>query len=97
MIVWTPEMDAALIEARAQGLGYEATGEVIGVANRVVKRRVKQLGLPTWGRGGGKRGTKWTPEMEKTMRDMLDEGYRQYEISERLSVSPSTVSLKAAR
>lgn len=54
-VAWTPEMDAKLIELREQGYGYHAAGEKIGVANYVVERRVRALGLPTWGRRGGRR------------------------------------------
>lgn len=54
-VIWTPEMDAALVEQRSLGRGYEIIGEHIGVCNTIVKRRVKALGLPNWDRGGGRR------------------------------------------
>jgi hypothetical protein len=54
-LVWTPEMDAKLCELRAAGYGYQAAADEIGVVNVAVKRRVKALGLPTWGKGGGRR------------------------------------------
>jgi hypothetical protein len=52
---WTPEMDAKLYELRADGYGYEAAAKVIGVANGTVRHRVKALGLPVWGKGGGRK------------------------------------------
>jgi hypothetical protein len=54
---WTPEMDSALVELRGKGVGYNECGVKIGVANNAVIRRVARLKLPTWGPGGGRRGT----------------------------------------
>jgi hypothetical protein len=54
-ITWLPEMDAALVSLRADGFGYNACGDKIGVSNMAVYRRAKALSLPTWGRGGGRR------------------------------------------
>jgi hypothetical protein len=56
-IRWTPEMDAALRALRAEGRGQNYIGVRIGVAGEVVARRIKQLGLPVWARGGGHRQT----------------------------------------
>jgi hypothetical protein len=52
-VVWTVPMDKTLIAMREAGNGYKQIGGVIGVAPQVVERRVIELGLPTWGRGGG--------------------------------------------
>jgi hypothetical protein len=52
-VVWTVPMDKTLIAMREAGNGYKQIGGVIGVAPQVVERRVIEIGLPTWGRGGG--------------------------------------------
>jgi hypothetical protein len=49
-------MDAALIDLRERGVGYNAAGERLGVAPTVIERRIVHLGLPAWGREGGRRG-----------------------------------------
>jgi hypothetical protein len=54
-IIWTPEMDAALRQLRADGVGLAATGQALGVCNSAVKRRVQALGLPMWDKGGGRK------------------------------------------
>ena len=44
-IMFTPEMDEALIEGTAQGMGYRPLSERIGVCREVIERRRKELGL----------------------------------------------------
>lgn len=45
-ITWTPEMDGALRNLRARGIGFDRCGEVIGVNKGTVARRVDALALP---------------------------------------------------
>jgi hypothetical protein len=54
-ITWTAPMDSKLREMREQGRGYGTIAAKIGVHHYVVEKRVKELGLPTWGRSGGHR------------------------------------------
>lgn len=45
-IVWTPEMDGALRDLRARGIGFDRCGQVIGVNKGTVAKRVDTLALP---------------------------------------------------
>ena len=44
-VVWTAEMDAALVRLRAQGTGVIICAEQIGVGAHVCRRRIRELGL----------------------------------------------------
>jgi len=46
MIRFTPEMDAALLDAHIQGLTLKEAGEVLGVDDSVISRRKRELDLP---------------------------------------------------
>ena len=54
-IAWTSDMDAALIAMRREGCGYSRCGTRIGVDGDIVARRVRELGMPTWGHAGMQR------------------------------------------
>jgi len=99
-VLWSPEMDAALLDLRAKGYGYYEAGEIIGVSNMAVKNRVKKLGLPTWSRGGGRKRARsshdkdhqpriisWTPTMDATLIKLRGEGLGYHPIGERLGMS----------
>jgi aspartate aminotransferase-like enzyme len=54
-IRWFPEMDEALRELRSKGYGYEATAARIGVSGKVVRKRIRELGMPVWSKAEGVR------------------------------------------
>lgn len=56
-IVWTPEMDARLIQLRSNWPGILIVADIIGVSVPIVDRRLKELKLPPL-----KRGPKTSPE-----------------------------------
>lgn len=45
-IVWTPEMDAALVAARQKRLNHLACSERVGVSVQYIAPRLRHLGLP---------------------------------------------------
>ena len=47
MIAWTPDMDAAIRRLRSRGLNWEAIAERIGVCPEGVRRRAREIGVPT--------------------------------------------------
>ena len=51
VVDWTPEMDAALVDLRAERAGYVRCAARIGVGSQTVAKRVRQLGLPKFSRG----------------------------------------------
>jgi len=68
-VIWSPEMDAALIELRALGLGARKCGKRIGVADKIVLRRAAELGLPPRPRPDGK--YRIPPKLEAARLEML--------------------------
>ena len=50
-IIWTPEMDAALIDCRARGYDVARCAHVVGVSNTPILKRMEVLGLPKMRRG----------------------------------------------
>lgn len=89
-VAWTPEMDAALIAARAQGLGGNRIGEIVGVSCLLVLNRVRELGMPEfkWPRYFE---VEWTPEMDSVLREMRLQGSSTTLIGEVIGVSAPTV------
>ncbi|MGI4876680.1 MAG: helix-turn-helix domain-containing protein [Janthinobacterium lividum] len=52
VVVFTAEMDAVLRQMRAQDAGVRRIADKLGVSASTVTRRIKELGLREWGRGG---------------------------------------------
>lgn len=51
-IFFTPDMDAKLLEMRAERAGIRRIGVKVGVSDCVIARRLAELGMPKLTRGG---------------------------------------------
>lgn len=59
-VTWTPEMDAALVDLRAQYVGKMRCADAIGVCKQVLEKRMDALGLPRF-----RPGRPWHRSAEK--------------------------------
>lgn len=69
-VVWTEEMDRALLEGRKNGESWAAVSDRIGVCEWTARNQAARLGIPT----KKVRRLRWTPEVIEQITEMHADG-----------------------
>lgn len=92
-VTWTPELDERVRELYGLGLDDEQIATEIGATFEAIRHRRIRLKLL---RSSSDR-LAWTPEMERRLRTMREEGYSSDQIADKLGITKRAVVGKAFR
>lgn len=89
-IIWTPEIDSALLNFRAAGLSMSECSRRIGISLPVLARRCRELDIHI-------RSTRWTAAMDAQLRELRSQGLSWPIVGRRLGVSADAAHCRGRR
>ena len=87
-VVWSPELDAALVQMHLAGVPQMYIAERFGRDRKTIRRRSRLLGLPPLQLGPR---LVWTPEMDAELSRLRNLGLGHTKIAKRVGVSAPAV------
>lgn len=79
-IIWTPELDDALLRLRESGLSMMACSKRIGISHPVLTKRCRDLGIKV-------SAFRWTEGRDRQLHDLRSEGLSWTKVAKRIGTS----------